>query len=442
LSLRSYLRDLEKRGELLRIVKPADRRLQVAGVLKALEERPLLFERVSGAEFPVVGNLFGDRRRVAAYFGIEPGAVMARSAAAIDAPGEMPRETAEAPCQECELPPEALGRLPLLLHCEGDGGPYITSGVCLARHPRFGLNMDFHRAQQIGPRKLALRVVGGRHFDQFLREQKEMPVAICVGNGLNVLLAAAISVEKGRNELEIANALQPLTVTRARCSDLLIPAEAEFVIEGVIRLQERVAEGPFVDLTETADHVRQEPVLTVECITHRRDAIWQALLSGGLEHKMLMGMPREPTIYRAVREAGVECLDVSITPGGCSWLHAVIQIRKREEADGPRALRAAFAGHRSLKHAFVVDGDIDPLDPRQVEWAMATRYQFDRDTYPAGREPGSSLDPSAESGSKRTAKVGFDFTAPLAAAERVAYERVEYPRVDLADFLDRKELSR
>ncbi len=442
MSLRSYLQRLDERGELLKIRKPAHRELEVAGVLKALEERPLLFEEVRGADFPVVGNLFGDRRRVAAYFGIEPQAVMARIAAAIDAPGQAPPETAQAPCQECELPPDALGRLPLLLHCAGDGGPYITAGVCLARHPKFGLNMDFHRAQQIGPRKLALRVVGGRHFDQFLREQKEMPVAICVGNGLNVLLAAAISVEKGRNELEIANALEPLTVTRARCSDLLLPAAAEFVIEGVIRLEERVAEGPFVDLTETADHVRREPVLTVECITHRRDAVWQALLSGGLEHKMLMGMPREPTIYRKVREAGVDCLDVSITPGGCSWLHAVIQIRKRSEEDGPRALRAAFAGHRSLKHAFVVDADIDPLNPREIEWAMATRYQYDRDTHPLGREPGSSLDPSAEPGSKLSAKVGFDLTAPLDAAARAAFERVEYPRVDLADFLDLEEQSR
>ena len=261
-----------------------------------------------------------------------------------------------------------------------------------------------------------------------------MPVAVCVGNGASVMLAAATSVALGQDELEIAASLEPLRVVRARSFDALIPADCELVLEGTIDIDERAAEGPFVDLTGTHDTIRQEPVLTVGRITHRADAMWQALLPGGLEHRLLMGMPREPTIYREVHRAGVRCLDVHVNPGGCCWMHAIVQIHKRAEGDGLRALEAAFRGHGSLKHAFVVDDDIDIYSPRDVEWAMATRFQGDRDLLSLGRQPGSSLDPSGEPGTALTCKLGFDLTRPLGErAERFA--RAQFPALDPRDYL-------
>ena len=122
------------------------------------------------------------------------------------------------------------------MHCRGDGGNYISSGVWIAKHPQYGLNMDFHRAMQISKTELAVRVVQGRHFDVFLRDLKQMDVAICVGNAPNVLAAAATSVALGVDEMEIANALEPLQAVRAKTVDLLVPAEAEFVLEGTIYL--------------------------------------------------------------------------------------------------------------------------------------------------------------------------------------------------------------
>jgi UbiD family decarboxylase len=245
-----------------------------------------------------------------------------------------------------------------------------------------------------------------------LQELGAVDVAVCIGNPPNLLAAAATSVEIGVNELEIANALQPLPVVRAKTVDVFVPAQAEFVLEGSVYRERRHAEGPFVDLTETQDVVRQEPVFVVKAITHRKDAIWQALLPGALEHKLLMGMPREPTIYRKVNEV-VRCLDVNISPGGCSWLHAIVQIDKQSEQDGSKAILAAFEGHHSCKHVFVVDQDIDIYDPLSVEWALATRFQADRDLVILPRQPGSSLDPSAEAGTHLTAKLGFDLTRPL-----------------------------
>ena len=146
-----------------------------------------------------------------------------------------------------------------------------------------------------------------------------------------------------------------------------------------------------------------------------------------------MGMPREPTIFRKVNEV-VRCLDVNVNPGGCSWLHAIVQIDKQSEDDGRKAIRAAFAGHRSCKHVFVVDNDIDIYDPQQVEWAMATRFQGDTDMIVMPREAGSSLDPSAEMDSHLTTKIGFDLTKPLVTRGK-NFEKVPFPEVELDKFL-------
>jgi UbiD family decarboxylase len=239
-------------------------------------------------------------------------------------------------------------------------------------------------------------------------------------------------VDIGIDELEIANALEPLEVVKAKTVDLNIPAQAEIVLEGTVYLDRRHTEGPFVDLTETQDVVREEPVFVVKAITHRRDAIWQALLPGGLEHKLLMGMPREPTIFKSVNQV-VRCLDVNVNPGGSSWLHAVVKIDKQSPDDGRRAIQAAFDGHSSCKHVFVVDEDIDIYNPLEVEWAMATRFQGDEDLVVKEKERGSSLDPSAELGTHLTTKIGFDLTKPIGEAGK-PFEKVDYPQVDLERF--------
>jgi UbiD family decarboxylase len=230
----------------------------------------------------------------------------------------------------------------------------------------------------------------------------------------------------GVNELAIANALAPLDVVRCKTVPLHVPAECELVLEG--RLTHATApEGPFIDLTETVDFVRSGPVIKIDCVTHRRNPIYQALLPGKLGHKLLMGMPKEPTIYAAVN--GVcRCTNVAITPGGASWLHAVVQIEKCGPEDGRAAIEAAFRGHGSLKHVVVVDADVDPYDPAEVEWAIATRFQADRDLVVLADQPGSSLDPSGyhEPGQKaRTAKMGLDATIPW-GAEPAAFEKVGY----------------
>jgi UbiD family decarboxylase len=265
-------------------------------------------------------------------------------------------------------------------------------------------------------------------------------MVVCIGAPPAVQLAAAMSPGRGVDELAIANALCPCPTVPALGSQIGIPAETEIVLEGYLT-HELGDEGPFVDLTHTRDLVRQQPYFCVQTVTHRRDPIYQALLPGGREHRLLMGMPREPTIYEAVSQV-CRCLNVHITPGGGNWLHATVQIDKAAPEDGRLAIHAAFRGHSSLKHVVVVDRDVAPYDGSAVEWAIATRFQADRDLLVFEDQPSSSLDPSARHipGQKaRTAKMGLDATIhwdrPEGPSRPEDYRVVEYDPVDLRRYL-------
>ena len=313
-------------GALAQIDKPVDPYLEMATVIAALDGRPVVFNQVAGSEFRVLSGQCSDRRYFAMALGCQVDELIFRMADAFQSPQAPPRvDRADAPCQQVVMPVVDLQRLPFLTHYADDAGPYATAAIAIVDDPDTGPNVSFHRCLRLDSKRLAARIVERRGTDSALKKTpSDLPVAICIGLPLHVLLAASMAPDPGVDELAIAHALAPTPVTKCLTNDLYVPAEAEFVLEGRIT-HRTVAEGPFVDLTETWDIVRQQPVIEIDCITHRRDAIYHALLPGMLEHKMLMGMPKEPSIYAAVNEV-CDCLNVSITPGGTSWLHAVVQI--------------------------------------------------------------------------------------------------------------------
>ncbi len=432
MGFREYIFKLEEKNKLTKINKSISKKLESSGIIKALGEKPVLFENLKESDFRVAANIFPTKESIASYLGTSVEELIPMMVNAIENPSK-PGEVTKAPCQEVEMDVD-LNKIPILFHCEQDGGNYISSGVFIITDKDYGQNVDFHRCMQIDKSRFSVRIVENRHFDTFLKKEKEIPVAICIGNSPNILLAAATSVDLGQNELEIANTLEPFNVVKAKTFDASIPANCEFVLEGIIRLNDKYKEGPFVDLTETYDIIRHEPVLEITKITHRKDAIWQALLPGLDEHKILMGLPREPTIFKSVNDSGVKCLDVNVNPGGSSWLHAIVQIKKQNEGDGKKAIQAAFDGHKSCKHIFVVDEDINIYNPLEVEWAMATRFQADVDLIIKEKEKGSSLDPSADAKTSFTSKVGFDLTKPF-SLKGAKFEKVKYPNVDLEKYL-------
>lgn len=436
MSFREFIAQAAVSGDLVTIDRPVDVNYELANVAHALSGKPVLFNAVK--DYPrwrVCAGPCSDRRYFAMSLGIGESELLGRLARAIDQP-ILPPIVDKAPCREVICSQVNLYDLPILLHLPQDAGHYIASNIVITRDPELGRNMCYHRLLRLDERRFAARIVERRGtYTAMSKVSGDLPIAICIGVSLATHLAASMSPPPGVDELSIAHALAPTPLVKCLTNDLEVPADAEIVMEGRITRQ-RVREGPFMDLTETMDIVREQPVIEIDLITHRRDPIYHALLPGGLEHKLLMGMPREPTIFAEVNRV-TRCTGVAITPGGASWLHAVVQIDKQGPEDGRRAIEAAFRGHGSLKHVWVVDTDVDIFEPAEVEWAMATRFQGDSDLIVMPNMPGSSLDPSGihTPGEKsRTAKLGFDCTIPW-GVDREKYTKGQYGAVNLSDYV-------
>ncbi|PUA32725.1 MAG: hypothetical protein B9J98_03895 [Candidatus Terraquivivens tikiterensis] len=409
--MRDFLRELNEAGELVNVVKPVSRNFEAAAIMKKLDGKPVLFHKIKECDgFRLAANICGSRALLARALGVGEEAILKKLNDAIENPSKG-RIVEDAPCQQVVERNPDLRKLPFLLFGQHDGGPYATAGIIIAHDKEYGFNASFHRLMLIDKNRVVARILP-RHLDEFIRRGNRN-VAITFGNHPAFMIAAAVTWKIGVSELDIANSLRRMRYARCVTNELLVPADCEVVMEGVVT-DEWADEGPVFDITGTYDVVRKQRVIEIECLTMRRDPIFQAILLAGSEHRILMGTPREATIYKEVGKV-CECLDVRLTPGGCKWLHAVVKIRKRHEDDGRKAIEAAFRGHGSLKHVVVVDEDIDVDDPVELEWAIATRVQLDKRLVLKPNEYGSSLDPSADQYTRKTCKAGIDATLPLDA---------------------------
>ncbi len=336
-------------------------------------------------------------------------------------------DSTEAEVLQCRQEPIDLQKIPIPRHYQEDAGRYQSASVIIAEYDGIR-NMSYHRQLLRGKRHCVARFVP-RHLRTMYEKARangdEIPIAVVNGADATVLLAAAMSFNEDLDELTVAAALhsrlhgKPLRMVRLP-NGIAVPADSEYAMEARITL-ELDDEGPYVDITGTVDEVRQEPVIEYDSVYHRSEPVFHALISAGVEHRTLMGMPRAPTIKAAVSKV-VNCTDVYLTEGGCGWLSSVVQIKPQHEEDGIKAIHAALDGHRSMKQVVVVDEDIDIANPIRVEWALMTRWQPDTDTVILTGQKGSSLDPSRdEDGS--TSKIGMDATLPI-GVDRGPFESV------------------
>jgi len=409
--VRGFLADLDASHDLAHVRREVSRKYEIAAVSSRRDGKPILFEKVREADdYRVVTGVCGTRAMLARALGIPPSNLLPRVLDSIESPKQF-QIVDRAPCQEVVEEDVDLFSLPILTHCEKDGGPYVTAGIAVAYDKDYGYNASYHRLMLLGKDRVAARILP-RHLDEFIKRGCRH-VGIAIGSHPAFLFASAVSCEIGKSELAIANALREMNYVKCVTNDSLVPAGCEIVLEGTIT-DELIDEGPFPDIVGSYDIVRKQRVIKIDRIAHRKDPIYQAILPGGIEHMFLMGTPREATIFREVSKV-CQCLDVRLTQGGSSWLHGVVKIRKEREEDPKNALEAAFRGHPSLKQAIVVDEDIDIEDPNSVEWALATRTQMDKDLTLKPGELGSSLDPSADQVTRRTCKVAVDATIPFGA---------------------------
>lgn len=435
MDLRSFLKKLENDEKLTRITRPVSHQFEAANIIYSLNEQPVLFDNITGFDFPVFAGITSNRDIIAEGLDTTKEELLFKLVDALKHPVE-PEIVDTAPCQENIITNPDLSKLPILHHLKGDGGRYLSASVCTIKDPDDGRNVSYHRMMEIGKNTLTARLIKKRQTrTTYDKIEGDLEMAVCLGSSVAMMVAASLGPPSTVDEFSIANALDETPLVKCKTKDLEVPAFSEIVLEG--RLTRNVdREGPFVDLTETRDFERQEPVFVVDCITHRNDAMYQALIPGRFEHKTLMGMPKEPTIYDEVSKVAT-CKNVYVTLGGGSWLHAVVQIDKKHPDEPKKAIEAAFKGHGSLKHVVIVDEDVDIYDPLAVEWAIATRFQADKDVVILERQAGSSLDPSGihVPGEKtKTAKMGFDATIPE-HVDKKNYEKVNYTLVDVDDYI-------
>jgi len=416
MNLRDFLKKAER--EVLHVKDKVSTKFEISYLIKSLDKQGLIlsFENVEGNKTKVVANICGTRKRICAALNVDQNRLYEKLIEAWNSPRKPKIVKDDAVKEKIK---NDLSHIPFLTHFEKDAGPYITSAVVYAKSVTENIeNVSVHRLQVLDKKHLAIRLVP-RHLYKLWQMAKEsgkdLEVSISIGVHPAIMLAASSPVPFGVNEFEVANALMEGNLQLVKCENIeaYAPADAELVLEGKISATKEVVEGPFVDITGTYDIERKQPIVEIVGVMHREDYVYQALLPSGAEHKLLMGLPHEALIWQAVSKVVPKVYTVNLSLGGSGWLHAIISIEKQLEGDGKNALLAAFAAHPSLKHAVVVDSDIDVFNVSDVEWAIATRFQANEDLLIINNVRGSTLDSSADQETGLTTKMGIDATKPF-----------------------------
>ncbi len=414
-SFKQALQKLESMGRLRRVEEQVSIE-EIPGIIKK-SDKAILFE-ATGTDYWVVSNVC-TRENFCAIFDMNWKELQEKVAAAMDNPIE-PVMVDEQSFEEVELD---LRKLPILKYYDSDPGVYITSGVFVTECEK--RNLSYHRILVKGKDVGTTRMCHRHTWDCYTRNNKDIDVAICMGLDPALLFAAAISTKEPMDETEIAGGFygEPMKMIKME-NGISVPVCAEIVLLGGLTPEEG-EEGPFVDVTGTYDIIRQQPVLKITKIfRQKKNPIYYALTPGRGEHSFLMGFGKLPLICKELNKI-CKLKDLAFTDGGIGWLGCSVSIEKESDDEPKRVIEAALEAHKSLKHVFVFDNDIDISDPEDRFWALTTRLQADKNLYMYPDSLGSSLDPSAEPGEDRrkTCKTGFDCTIPL-FKDRKDFEKV------------------
>ena len=425
--MREFLKVLEEDFKVIKIEKEVSAEYEVAKILREHPKDVIIFENVKGYDMKIISGICNTRDKIARGISVTVPEITKRIMKATENP--MPIKNVENVKENFNTQKEPdLSKIPVPTYYKKDGGAYMTAGVVIAKDPETGIrNASIHRMLVSGKDKLGIRIVPRNLYTYYKKAEemdKPLDIAIAIGMHPATLLATTTSVPITTDELEVANNFHNGNMKLIKCesADLDVP-DAEIIMEGKILPHEREPEGPFVDLTDTYDVVRNEPIIKLNKIHYKEDPFYHAIMPAGFEHRLLQGLPQEPRIYNAVLNTVPTVQNVVLTEGGCCWLHAAVSIKKQTQGDGKNVLMAALAAHPSLKHAIVVDEDVDIFDPEDLEYAIATRVKGDDDIMIVPGARGSSLDPCAKPDGTTT-KIGVDATKPLDKLEK--FERVSF----------------
>ena len=431
--LRNYISLIKKSGDLKTIKSPVSIKYEIAGITAKVDGSfAVLFENIKESDFNLIANLVGTRRRFSQAVRSNETKIHEKVILAIKK-AKKPKVVSSGKFMENKS--RQLSIMPIVTHFEKESGPFITSSIVYVQNSETGKqNSSFHRLMPIDDTHFSIRMVEGRHLHRCFIDAKEhgedLKIAITVGVHPAVSIASAYQAEWGKDEINIANSLLEgkLSLSKLPFTGLKVPSGTEIVIEGKV-LQDKTHPEWMVEMLQTYDQKREQPIFELEHLYFRNNPIFHDVLSGFSEHRLLMGMPMESKLNGELKKAYPQTKQVSITNGGCNWLHAVVQIKKKNELDPKKIIKKTFELHRSLKQVTIVDEDIDPNNAEAVEYAMATRFQADKDLIILTKVRGSSLDPSSDQKKLQTAKMGIDATRPLSKRPG-GFEIAKIPKID------------
>ncbi len=439
--LRSFLAALRDQGELVEITKPVNPVHEIGSVIATLEQKQgpaAYFRNVVGfPSAPVVGGLLSTHRKIAIALGCAVEEVTDRMGWVMEHPIP-PTVVSAAPCQEVVLKGDDidLKALPIPTHAPGDGGPFITAGVTVGKDPETGVqNLSFQRMHIKSKNKMGIMINEWRHMKSFLEkaEAAGKPLQVAVAIGVDPVIMIAAGCRYDGDETELAGALREKPIETVRCitCDIMVPASAEYIIEGEIHPGLREEEGPLAEFTGHYGLLWKSPVIQVKAITHRKNPIWQTLNGASFEHINLGNvLPREPLIRKHARYVSKNVTAVHIPPYGAGFM-AIIQLDKKNEGEPKNVAMAAMISYVNIKNVIVVDTDVDIYNPADVLWAFSNRVNPREDIFYVPNSQGHELDPCSDETGLQT-KMGIDATLP---ANRKQLKKVVYPTVDLSEYL-------
>jgi 2,5-furandicarboxylate decarboxylase 1 len=414
-SFKQALQILEEKGKLKRVTDKTS--LNKIPEIIRNAQNAIIFEN-TGTEYQLASNIC-TRDNFCTIFGMDWKQIQEKLIEALDNP-KKPLTVDEKPFQEAELD---LGKLPILKYYASDPGSYITSGIFVTECEE--RNLSYHRILVKNENRGTTRICHRHTWQCYTKNDRNIDVAICIGMDPALLFAGAISTKEPMDETEIAGGFygKPIKLVKLE-NGISVPADTEIVLLGKLSPEEG-EEGPFVDITGTYDLIRQQPVVKISKILRQKvNPVYYALIPGRGEHSFLMGFGKLPLIYKELRKV-CNLKDLAFTDGGINWLGCSVSMKKRSDEEPKKVIETALDAHKSLKHVFVFDEDINLSNPQDLLWALTTRFQADKDLYTYPDSPGSSLDPSSEPGEDRrkTCKAGFDCTIPL-SKDRKDFEKV------------------
>ncbi|MDO8691675.1 MAG: UbiD family decarboxylase [Dehalococcoidia bacterium] len=439
--LRSFLEYLEADGDLVKIDEYLSPRHEIPAVLKKMDKvngAAVVFSMSKGYDMPVVGNLLGRRRRLAAALGVKEDRLADTYQARRHHPIQ-PVLRKRAPCQEVVITKGVnIGRtIPVLTHHARDVSPYFTCALTTARDPDTGMRgVGLHRIQVKDRNSIGIFLATPPLSHIWERAEKKgipMEFAIAIGMDPITFFSSVVRAPEGEDKFAIAGGLagRPIELVRCKTVDLEVPAHAEFILEGHMIPGRRDTEGPFGE-SDGYYFTYQNPVGKISAITHRRDPIYHALMPWTNEESVLMDLSWELDALREIKQAFPIVTRMALRHLG---MVTIVQVEKKSDEDVPKLLEYLLNTSPFTKVAIAVDGDVDIHDPFEVEWAVATRSQPSRGVIVRDGLPGFSLDPSAQAGQyseekkefvTTTSKLAIDATKPAHDPEG-RFDKIDVP---------------